>query len=172
MNNQVQSVQEKINMALQYKEEGNQHFKNQDLKRALTCYHKVFLYINGLITKEDEFDSYAKNQQTTKEETDAIRQLKCLTYSNMAQVYINQQKYEKGIEAAQNSLQINKNAKALFRLAVCNIELNNMEKAQELLMEVQKLDSKIDISDKLKQIKAKEANQDKALSQAMKKLFV
>lgn len=39
-----------------------------------------------------------------------------------------------------------------------------MEKAQELLMEVQKLDSKIDISDKLKQIKAKEANQDKALS--------
>lgn len=47
-------------MAQKYKEEGNQHYKNQNWQKALICYHKVFLYINGLISKEDEFAFYSQ----------------------------------------------------------------------------------------------------------------
>ncbi|CAD8105266.1 unnamed protein product [Paramecium sonneborni] len=171
MNNQELTIQEKIKMAQQYKDEGNQYFKNQDWKKALTCYHKVFLYINGLISQENELAQYAKNQLTTQEETNIIQQLKCQTFGNMAQVYINQQKYDKGREVAKKSLEINKNIKVLYRLAICNIELNNLDEAKEQLIEVQKTDNKIDIRDQLKQIQAKEAKQDKVMAQAMKKLF-
>ncbi|CAD8076507.1 unnamed protein product [Paramecium primaurelia] len=165
-------VQENIRMAQQYKEEGNQHYKNQDWKKALICYHKVFLYINGFISKEDEFESYSKVQLTTQEQTNAIRELKCLTYGNMAQVYINLQKYLKGKEAAIKSLQINRNIKVLYRLAICNIELNNLEEARGQLLQVQKSDNKIDISSQLKQIEIKESSNNKQLAQAMKKLFI
>ncbi|CAD8199175.1 unnamed protein product [Paramecium pentaurelia] len=172
MQNQNQTIQEKIQMAQKYKEEGNIHFKNQDWKKALTCYHKVFLYINGLISKEDELAQYSQNQLVNQEESNIIQQLKCQTYGNMAQVYIKQQKYEKGMEAAQNSLKICNNIKVLFRLAICNIELNNLEQAREQLLEVQKQDNQIDISSQLKQIQIKEAKQDRVMAQAMKKLFV
>ncbi|CAD8178272.1 unnamed protein product [Paramecium pentaurelia] len=165
-------VQENIRMAQQFKEEGNQYYKNQDWKKALICYHKVFLYINGFISKEDEFKSYSKVQLTSQEQTNAIRELKCLTYGNMAQVYINQQKYIKGKEAAINSLEINRNIKVLYRLAICNIELNNLEEARVQLLEVQKSDNKIDISPQLKQIEIKESSKNKQLAQAMKKLFI
>lgn len=44
----VFSVADKISMAKKYKEKGNEHFANQDFKKAKLSYARVFAYTNGL----------------------------------------------------------------------------------------------------------------------------
>lgn len=79
------------------KERGNAKYAEKDFKEALKCYHKGILHLAGIIDKTSAVASYT-NKVASGEVTAKANELKFSIYSNMAQIYIFQQKYDKGIE--------------------------------------------------------------------------
>jgi len=49
------TIDEKLGKAKEYKEKGNQMFKEQKFKKAITCYAKVLAYTRGLPGKNLAF---------------------------------------------------------------------------------------------------------------------
>lgn len=87
------------------KERGNAKYAEKDFKEALRCYHKGILHLAGIIDKTSAVASYT-NKVASGEVTAKANELKFSIYSNMAQIYIFQQKYDKGLEMYPHHLNI------------------------------------------------------------------
>lgn len=137
-------VSSQIDQAEVFKTEGNAYFKAGEYKSALTCYHKVFLYVNGLGLPGQGKDMEAQAEvlgakgsiQETQVPTDRVKavvQLKISTNLNMGLCYLKQGKYRRCIDACTAAIALDPsttNSKAYFRRGQANVELRNLDEAQ------------------------------------------
>jgi tetratricopeptide (TPR) repeat protein len=93
------------------KNKGNEAFKNENFKEAISYYKKAVMYIAG--------------RQWIETKKDAIV-LKAICWSNISACCVKLNDFEGGLESAQISLNEDpKNLKSLYRKAFCLVELNS-----------------------------------------------
>eukprot|EP00826_Nyctotherus_ovalis_P066889 TRINITY_DN993_c0_g3_i1.p1 TRINITY_DN993_c0_g3~~TRINITY_DN993_c0_g3_i1.p1 ORF type:complete len:108 (+),score=41.03 TRINITY_DN993_c0_g3_i1:551-874(+) len=92
-------------MAYKYKEEGNAFFKQKEYDKALSKYSRVFLFTKALLPLENkDIASYMSNEDKKEEKTitegeiKELKELNSVVYSNMAEAFLQQKKYQKAIE--------------------------------------------------------------------------
>mmetsp|Transcript_5486 Transcript_5486/g.15745 ORF Transcript_5486/g.15745 Transcript_5486/m.15745 type:complete len:211 (-) Transcript_5486:178-810(-) len=103
-------AEEQILRAEEYKTAGNNFFKESDFPKALSNYHKVFLYLNALsdpndpskANKNEDIAQMAVNGAMTDdmkippERSNDVRKLKGTTYVNMATCYMSRYHQDPG----------------------------------------------------------------------------
>lgn len=170
----------KIQEAERLKLEGNEFYRAQNYKKALSCYHKVFFMINGFLDPSNKYNEYSSKKQeaVTEEMLKSIKDLKYTTYLNMSQIYIFNKNFEKAVESATKSLEIKENVKAWFRRGSSYIELNEFEKARKDLLKVKDfekksgIDKNFELEQKFLVLKLKEKNADEEMKKNLKKMFL
>ena len=75
---------------------GNENFKKQQFKEALRAYHKAILHLAGVIDKSSSVAMYS-TKVASEEVASKVNNLKFSIFGNMTQIYINQQKYDRGL---------------------------------------------------------------------------
>ncbi|KAM3141153.1 hypothetical protein pb186bvf_006758 [Paramecium bursaria] len=166
-------INQRIQEALDFKAKGNEAYQQNEYKKALTNYHKVFLYLNGLVDKDSELTQYAQNQPKMNEnQSKQICEIKTAVYNNMAQIYIHQEQWDKGQKAAKNSLNLKESSKGLYRLGICEAYLNNYYEARQAFQKAKQLDQSLNIQNYLDLIDKFEGQSDKQLAQKLKNMFV
>ena len=157
------------------KEEGNEYFKQQNYKKALSCYAKVPLFLNGLLSEEDELSKYAQNNpevMMNKEELDIVGSLKQTTYLNMSQIHIYNKQWSKALEKATKSLEIKETSKGYFRRGTAALELNDLDLAGSDFKRVKEIEPDNAIVDqKIQLVNKKLSAQDKQLGAKLKGMF-
>lgn len=135
-------VAEQLKQAEAHKEEGNKFFKEQNYKKALGAYHKVFCYVNGLQTppvtspgdgKEGDSSSSRStpgSSQVPKERVEDLRVLKQSSRLNMAACYLRTDEHQKCVDACSKALELGSSAKAYFRRGQAYLELRNLSGAR------------------------------------------
>merc|ERR1712083_1193165 len=107
-----EGVLAQIDQAESYKQEGNTHFKEQNYKRALGNYHKVFCYVNGLQVpgEKNEAASYGEmmgksnSSQVPADRVKDAKQLKQSTHLNMAACYLKISQHQKCVASCTKAL--------------------------------------------------------------------
>ena len=118
--------------AKMYKEEGNVHFKRKDYKKAISKYCRVYLFlkttVDELTAKKRGGDDaaggdpamamLAKRQKSTltKEQKNEVKELQATTYLNLAVCFHLEKKYDKAIDNAKKSIELNPTIKGFYRL--------------------------------------------------------
>ncbi|OMJ75969.1 hypothetical protein SteCoe_24778 [Stentor coeruleus] len=120
---------ELIQKAQELKNEGNMLYQAKEYKQAIAKYSKIFLFINGLVSKKDAMAQYSKNLISDENES-AISELKYAAYSNMAAAYLALKEYTKAIRKATLALEIKVNSKVLYRRALAYIETGDTDSAK------------------------------------------
>ena len=65
--------------------------------KALRSYHQANLYLSGILDKSSPMAMYSK-ELVDDEIANKIKEVKFSIYMNMGQIYIYQEKFEKGID--------------------------------------------------------------------------
>lgn len=142
-----------IAKAVSQKDEGNAHFKSGDLNLASRCYRKgssLLKKLNHANSGDDQVKALLLNLQT-----------------NLSMVCFKQNKHQQSRDIATKALNIDsKNVKALYRRAMANRKLGDLDAARKDLREAWKQDPKNkDVQRGLHGIK-KEADQKKSREKA------
>jgi tetratricopeptide (TPR) repeat protein len=119
-----------IRIAENLKNEGNELFRAGSYKEAIAKYSKIFLYVNGLVSKEDTVSVYAKSNLMTEEDKKTVLELKHIANANMAAAYLSLKQYHKVIEKSRLALAIRENFKVLYRRALAFIEIGDIDGAK------------------------------------------
>lgn len=146
----------------------------KEYQKALLNYHKARNYIEGLQSADNEYYKYAREGQKVDEaQNKQISDLKQTLYLNMTQIYINQGKFEKGLEFVNKALSISEIVKGLYRRGLIHYELNNLDQAKLDLEKAQGLDPslKTAVAGLLKDIRKKEMQADEQLASKLKNMF-
>lgn len=147
---------EKIDKGYEIKDEGNAFVKQQEFRKAAKTYRKVFLYINGLISKDNEqMAKFASNDLLSDEEYQRVKALKLTTYSNLALCYLKLEELEKVIECAGKALEVDaSHPKANLRMGMALSRMKMWEKAKTHLLVAQKAEPKdVTVNNELKRWK-------------------
>lgn len=106
-----QTLQEKIQTAQDLKTKGNELFKQNEYKKAITYYKQVFLYINGL---NSNLGSVLSN--TSTKEDPEISKLRTAVNMNISFCYYKIENFAKSFEHIQKCLMIEpENVKARYK---------------------------------------------------------
>jgi len=170
--------------ALRLKEEGNEVFKNGDLKLALRSYSRMLIHLGmkatfsmsslgiggGVINRTEEKDDDDPLKKLRKD-ADLLRKT---CFNNISAVYGKMGDWAKSLEKAQKVLEMDdKNQKALFRSGVAYRNIKEYEKAKESLLDAQKVGDSASIRNELRRVEAavsaQRAKDDKRLRRAFKK---
>ncbi|CAH0485752.1 unnamed protein product [Peronospora farinosa] len=135
------SVAEKVQQAELLKRHGNLLVKQNEFKRALTSYAKVFAYVNGLSVAGDAMSQYAQGTAgitATKEENIQIQAIKVAVWANMALCHIKLgTQPDKALSCCDKVLDVEpQHSKARFRKAQAMVQLMQYERAYQLLSEL------------------------------------
>jgi tetratricopeptide (TPR) repeat protein len=145
-----QTIEEKIKIAIELKEEGNKYFKENQLKKALYSYKKVnkikfkktkiFLYLNGLNSSLSDILSRGNSKKEKTKEEIEIDEIRLIAYLNISAVYIKLNEYKKAKENVYKALQFDENnikgkniielKKGIFRRGQCRMELGELDLAE------------------------------------------
>ncbi|CEM12627.1 unnamed protein product [Vitrella brassicaformis CCMP3155] len=130
-----------IHQANGYKKEGNELFGSGNYKEALKKYHHVFLYVNGfdgkkkyghMLSPELLQDNKLSGPEITESEIDVVKQLKVLTYQNMAACHFKLENYRRCIDCATSAIELDDTSvKAHFRRAQAYIEQGRLDQAMD-----------------------------------------
>jgi tetratricopeptide (TPR) repeat protein len=139
-----QTVEEKIQHAQQLKEQGNEHFKKGETKKAIRSYKHIFLYVTGLGNNPLEVLSNQQTSMSSSSNKDAspIAQLQLTANLNLAACYlkISPPNYRRAKEYADKVLKSDsENVKAIFRRAQASLGLQDIDNARIDLEKAQKL---------------------------------
>ncbi|KAH9256519.1 hypothetical protein BASA81_005434 [Batrachochytrium salamandrivorans] len=139
----VWTTKDKIAEGNRLKDEGNQFVKSGELKKALKSYKTVFLYINGLISKENQaMAKFAGNGIINDQDDLAIKELKTNTHSNIALCYSKLGQLDKVVDHCNRALEVNPNhVKSLIRLGGTQTLLGKVDLAKIALLKAYELDS-------------------------------
>ncbi|CAI5731049.1 unnamed protein product [Peronospora destructor] len=135
------SVAEKIQQAELLKRQGNLLAQQNEFKRALTSYAKVFAYLNGLSVAGDGMSQYAQGAAgitATKEENIQIQAIKVAVWANMALCHVKLgTQPDKALSCCDKVFDIEpQHSKARFRKAQAMVQLMHYERAYQLLSEL------------------------------------
>ncbi|KAI0342797.1 TPR-like protein [Trametopsis cervina] len=138
-------TEQKIAVAKQKKDVGDEAFKKGEVKDALRAYHEALMYLNGISKNMQQAmstsASSAQDEEENKPKTESDEMLEKI-YSNMAACHIKQSNWKRAVETADKALAKNsKNSKALFRKAKGLGEQGFFERAEKILEELLKEDS-------------------------------
>ena len=112
------TFKEKMQIVGDFKEKGNQYFKEDNYEKASYFYAKALLQFYYIIPEDDAEEAIVKPVQ-----------LAC--HVNQAIWYQKQKRYDEGLTEWYQALNIDpNNVKALYRQATLNREKHNFEKAQ------------------------------------------
>ncbi|TFY78053.1 hypothetical protein EWM64_g5959 [Hericium alpestre] len=131
-------VEQKLSVARQKKDVGDQAFKAGNLKEALMGYHQSLLYLqgidkSGLKSALSPAPSLAEAGAPKQEKTVADEMIEKI-YANMAACHIKQENWKRALETADKALAKNAdNYKALFRKGKALGELGYFERAEKIL---------------------------------------
>jgi len=149
-------AEDKFKAANELKALGNDHFKKQEINKAVSMYNKSLKYI-------------PEDQNEQKE----VQDLEISIHSNLAACYLKQNYYDGAIEACNKVLaKQENNSKALFRLGQAYFGDGNTDKAKECFQKaaiIEPSDKSIQIE--LRKIKQKEEEQKKQQKQFYGKMF-
>lgn len=179
-NNTYPKNEDKIIAAEKFKAEGNEFYKQKNYKKALSCYHRVFLMLNGFLDPNSEYSKYiSKKTEPVSEDTlEKIKEIKQNTYLNMAQIYIFIGNYSKALDSANKSLEIKETLKGYYRRGCVYIEINELEKAKNDFYKIREIEKQMgienitDLEEKFAIIKQKEKKSDEEMKNKLKKMFV
>ncbi|KAF9306451.1 hypothetical protein BGZ74_005829 [Mortierella antarctica] len=140
------TMEEKIKAALAHKDQGNEAFKQGDMKQALTQYHHAVLGLSGLDNKmtgmsmlsgmppapgAPESSSSGSGGSATDDQKNEIKTNLAVVYSNMGACHLKNQNYKRAIEVCNKALQYDPaNVKAKFRRAQAKLQEGNLAGAE------------------------------------------
>ncbi|XP_023231506.1 tetratricopeptide repeat protein 9C-like isoform X1 [Centruroides sculpturatus] len=140
------SVEEKLQTAKKFKEEGNNLYKSKNYKMAMGKYHRALLYVKGIEEHHQKnnlpsmFYQGNLRQNNTKSLSKNIQEevkiLKADCYNNLAASLLHQRnvKYEKVIQYCNEVITIKpNNVKALYRKGVSYYNLRDYDQCLETL---------------------------------------
>ena len=164
-----QTTEDKIEVATQLKNEGNDHFKKQDYKKAINTYKKVFLYINGLNSNL----SSVMGGDTTKKELPEVEKLRVVVNMNISFCYFKLENIPKAYEHIQKTCQIEpENMKARYRRGQIQMMRGDLDNAKVDLEAAQKaFPNDSAIQNDLKVLQGKFVQFEKKEKQMFKKMF-
>ncbi|KAG0271089.1 hypothetical protein BGZ95_001169 [Linnemannia exigua] len=131
----MSGIEEKMNTALAKKDQGNDAFKNGDIKNALTHYHLAVLGLSGLDNQMSGMPMMSAMQPQTGNATEAqknvIKTNLAVVYSNMAACHLKNNNYKRAIEVCDTALKHDPtNVKAKFRRAQAKLAEGNLAGAE------------------------------------------
>eukprot|EP01038_Epipyxis_sp_PR26KG_P006229 gene6229-8584_t len=127
----------KVEVAKTYKEEGNEHFKNGNYKKAVSSYGKSMAFIKGLPGRKSNLEGMTKmaaeaipTEVISDELNHAIDDLEVVLKTNLATCYIKLDNPTKALENIKNALDLNPLAwKAILRKGEAIMLKKDYEKA-------------------------------------------
>ncbi|KAF9090856.1 hypothetical protein BGX23_005653 [Mortierella sp. AD031] len=131
----MSGIQEKMTAALTSKDQGNEAFKNGDIKKALTHYHLAVLGLSGLDNQMSGMPMMSAMQPQTGMATDdqknVIKTNLAVVYSNMGACHLKNNNYKRAIEVCDTALKHDStNVKAKFRRAQAKLAEGNLAGAE------------------------------------------
>ncbi|KAF9204803.1 hypothetical protein BGZ59_000851, partial [Podila verticillata] len=138
------TMEEKIKAALAHKDQGNEAFKQGDMKQALTQYHHAVLGLSGLDNKMSGMgmlsgmgapspggNNNGSGGPATDDQKNEIKTNLAVVYANMGACHLKNQNYKRAIEVCNKALQHDPaNVKAKFRRAQAKLQEGNLAGAE------------------------------------------
>ncbi|GAN00786.1 hypothetical protein MAM1_0002c00210 [Mucor ambiguus] len=122
------TAQENFDRGVQLRLEGNEAFKKQDLKQALTQYYNALLHLKAVGGQKEE----SKFKKQSSEQLVMI-------YNNMSAVFAKQDRWDRVLFYATKANELDPtNTKSKFRMGQAHLRTENIEVAKSLLEEVLK----------------------------------
>jgi tetratricopeptide (TPR) repeat protein len=110
----IPTIESKLNKAEQYKLEGNEHFKNQKFKKAISSYGKVLAYTKGLpgstrgLSGVSEMASQScRETSITEEEESRSILIETTVQTNLSVCYLKLDNGIKSLEHSKKALELN-----------------------------------------------------------------
>ncbi|RDD47487.1 Tetratricopeptide repeat protein 9A [Trichoplax sp. H2] len=130
---------DKIKLANDHKDTGNDAFKNGDFTSAIRSYHHALLCVKGILSKSTMKelgmlvgDNAAQHRANSKEEQikEEAQSIKLSLHNNLAVCLIKQNKWERAISHCDEALMLeSNNCKAIYRRGLAYLEIGNIDKA-------------------------------------------
>ncbi|EKM58357.1 uncharacterized protein PHACADRAFT_252612 [Phanerochaete carnosa HHB-10118-sp] len=164
---------QKLSIAKQKKDVGDQAFKAGEVVNALRAYHEALMYLEGInrnAASAMPMGSMDQSSDEAKPKTEADEMLEKI-YSNMSACHIKKGSWKRAVETADKALRKNeKNTKALFRKGRALGEQGYFEKAEKILDELLKTDTsdKPAIEAELARLRAADKEREKKHNQKFK----
>lgn len=137
-----QDAQGKIEMAKELKDLGNDNFKNQLFKKAITNYSKALAFTKGLPGRSQGLEGMSQMaMKNSGEKLSAdlevlVSELDVILKTNIAACYLKLNDSEKAMQFSREALVLNPKAwKSLMRKAEAYMLINDFEKAIQVLEE-------------------------------------
>ncbi|KAI8644733.1 hypothetical protein BD408DRAFT_430245 [Parasitella parasitica] len=126
------SAQKNFDKGVELRLEGNEAFKKQELKQALSYYYNALLHLKAVGGQKEE----AKFKKQSSEQLVMI-------YNNMSAVFAKQERWDRVLFYASKANELDPdNTKSKFRMGQAHLRTENVELAKSLLEEVLKLNPK------------------------------
>lgn len=120
--------EETFEKGVAYRLEGNECFKKQDYKQALTNYYNALLHLKAVGGQK------LKDLYKTRADEQLV-----MIYNNMCAVFSKQERWDRVLFYAKKANELDpKNTKTKFRMGQAYLQLEDIEKAKTLLEEVLK----------------------------------
>ena len=126
---------EKLKVANEHKAKGNEYFKSENYKSALSSYNFAYLYLRGL--DNDLNLAGLPTANLTPEQRTDIKTLTINTLNNISMCYLNLERYQDCINQCEKVLKLDQeNPKAKFRmgLSFARMPSPDLQKAKELIV--------------------------------------
>ncbi|XP_041035861.1 tetratricopeptide repeat protein 9C-like isoform X1 [Carcharodon carcharias] len=137
-------VEMRIQQAVQYKAEGNQHYKQKRLREAISRYHWALMHLRGLDPSEPTpLQAFGgEKAQLSPEQVERLHSTECDCYNNLAACLLLSEKvnYERVRDYCLKVLDRQAaNTKALYRAGVALYNIGDYDRALHYLTEAAKL---------------------------------
>ena len=153
--------QEKIDIALHHKKQGNELFKSDNIISAACRYSKALKYLISI------------NPDVSKADSVKIKELKVLCLLNMAACQLKLEHFDHVLKTCTKVLDIEtSNSKAYYRRGMAYLKMKEFDLAESDLLKAKQLEpiSKV-IEEQLRVLQTQKQSNDQILQTAMKKMF-
>uniref|UniRef100_UPI00398E3F24 tetratricopeptide repeat protein 9C-like n=1 Tax=Pristiophorus japonicus TaxID=55135 RepID=UPI00398E3F24 len=143
-NRREDQFETRIQQAIQYKVEGNQHFKQKKVREAISRYHWALMHLRGLDPEEPTpLEAFGVEKvKLSTEQTELLHTTTCDCYNNLAACLLLSEKvnYERVRDYCMKVLDRQAdNSKALYRAGVALYNIGDYDRARHYLTAAAKI---------------------------------
>ena len=149
-NRHPRTLREQFNHGISLKEEGNLAYKAKDYSAAIKCYALVRTFLRPFMPREDGQDQSQfvnmfsqadeSDDKLTKAEIKQAIQVQASTFLNLSICWFLKEQWQKSIDRATESIQLQKNVKAYYRRAQGYAKIRDFWRAAADLKEAISMD--------------------------------